>query len=515
MEKILLEMKHITKTFPGVKALDDVNLKVTEGEIHALVGENGAGKSTLMNVLSGIYPHGTYQGEVLYQDELCRFHTIKDSESRGIVIIHQELALIPYMTIGENMFLGNERGRSYKINWNETYGRAEELLNIVGLKESPRTLIKDIGVGKQQLAEIAKALAKKARLLILDEPTASLNEAESRALLDLLLHFKEQGLTSILISHKLNEIAYVADKITILRDGGTIETLDKNRDAITEDRIIKGMVGRELSDRFPGRGKRAVGPVRMEDRNWTVCHPLYPERRVVDDVSLTVRRGEVLGISGLMGAGRTELAMSIFGRSYGTKISGTLIKDGKEITCPTVAQAIANSIGYVSEDRHRYGCIGGQSIKDNITLTSLSKFRKGLTINEFEEVRAAKHYKDVLHIKAYNVEQPVANLSGGNQQKVIFGKWALADSDILFLDEPTRGIDVGAKYEIYEQIGKIVAEGKTAIVISSDMTELIGLCDRVYVMNEGRMVGELSGEQITQENIMRCIISNAVRGEAE
>ena len=274
------------------------------------------------------------------------------------------------------------------------------------------------------------------------------------------------------------------------------------------------MVGREMKNRFPAR-ENHVAEKCFEVRNWTVYQPTDETRKRIDNVSFYAKKGEVLGIAGLMGAGRTELAMSIFGRSYGTKISGTLIKDGKEITCPTVAQAIANSIGYVSEDRHRYGCIGGQSIKDNITLTSLSKFRKGLTINEFEEVRAAKHYKDVLHIKAYNVEQPVANLSGGNQQKVIFGKWALADSDILFLDEPTRGIDVGAKYEIYEQIGKIVAEGKTAIVISSDMTELIGLCDRVYVMNEGRMVGELSGEQITQEKIMRCIISNAVRGEAE
>ncbi len=511
MEKVLLEMKHITKTFPGVKALDDVNLKVTEGEIHALVGENGAGKSTLMNVLSGIYPHGTYQGEVFYQDELCRFHTIKDSESRGIVIIHQELALIPYMTIGENMFLGNERGNSYKINWNETYGRAEELLKTVGLKESPRTLIKDIGVGKQQLAEIAKALAKKARLLILDEPTASLNEAESRALLDLLLHFKEQGLTSILISHKLNEIAYVADKITILRDGGTIETLDKNRDTITEDRIIKGMVGRELSDRFPGRGKRAVGPVRMEVRNWTVCHPLYPERRVVDDVSLTVRRGEVLGISGLMGAGRTELAMSIFGKSYGENVSGRLFLEGKEARLNSVRDAILHKLAYVTEDRKGNGLILKNSIRVNTTLANLRAVSRHGVIDRDKEYGVANQYREKLKIKCPGVDRHAGNLSGGNQQKVLLAKWMFADPDILILDEPTRGIDVGAKYEIYCIINRLAEEGKSVILISSELPEVLGMSDRIYIMNEGRIVGEMAGGEATQEAVMARILSPGQR----
>ena len=281
MAKILLEMKDITKTFPGVKALDQVNLVVEEGEIHALVGENGAGKSTLMNVLSGIYPYGTYEGEIYYDGALCKFNKIKDSETIGIVIIHQELALIPYMSIGENMFLGNERGRAYAIDWNETYGTAEGYLRTVGLKEPARTLVKELGVGKQQLVEIAKALAKKARLLILDEPTASLNESDSKALLDLLLKLKKEGLTSIIISHKLNAVAYVADKITVIRDGMTIETLDKNTDDISEDRIIKGMVGRALTDRFPKRSGAKVGEVNMEVSDWTVHHPLYPERKVV------------------------------------------------------------------------------------------------------------------------------------------------------------------------------------------------------------------------------------------
>ena len=321
MAKILLEMKSITKTFPGVKALDNVNLKVDEGEVHALVGENGAGKSTLMNVLSGIYPYGTYEGDIIYNGEVCKFGKIKDSEEKGIVIIHQELALIPYMTIGENMFLGNERGKKAAIDWSETYGQADKYLRQVGLKESSRTLIKDIGVGKQQLVEIAKALAKHAKLLILDEPTASLNESDSQALLDLMLEFKKQGMTSIIISHKLNEISYVADKITVIRDGSTIETLDKAVDDISEDRIIKGMVGRDLTDRFPKRTEKHIGDINLEVKDWTVYHPLYTERKVVDGVSMNVRKGEVVGISGLMGAGRTELAMSIFGKSYGTNIS--------------------------------------------------------------------------------------------------------------------------------------------------------------------------------------------------
>ena len=333
MANILLEMKNITKTFPGVKALDNVNLKVSEGEIHALVGENGAGKSTLMNVLSGIYPYGSYEGDIIYNGDVCKFATIKDSEAKGIVIIHQELALVPHMTIGENMFLGNEQGHKYKINWADTYGKAAQYLKTVGLSENPQTLIKDIGVGKQQLVEIAKALAKNAKLLILDEPTASLNEDDSKALLELLLQFKKDGMTSIIISHKLNEISYVADKITVIRDGSTIETLNKETDDISESRIIKGMVGRELSDRFPKRDKAASpqkNEIKMEVKNWTVHHPITTERKVVDNVSINVKKGEVLGISGLMGAGRTELAMSLFGKSYGTNISGQLFMDGKD-----------------------------------------------------------------------------------------------------------------------------------------------------------------------------------------
>jgi putative multiple sugar transport system ATP-binding protein len=506
-------MKNITKTFPGVKALDNVNFKVEEGEIHALVGENGAGKSTLMNVLSGIYPHGTYEGDIIYKGEVCNFQTIKDSEKKGIVIIHQELALVPYLTIGENMFLGNERGKASSIDWDETYGQANEYLRTVGLQESSRTLIKDIGVGKQQLVEIAKALAKKAQLLILDEPTSSLNEADSQALLDLLLQFKKEGMTSIIISHKLNEVSYVADKITILRDGATIETLDKGQEAIDEERIIKGMVGRELTDRFPKREKSNIGEVSMEVKNWSVYHPLYTERKMVDDVSMTVRKGEVVGISGLMGAGRTELAMSVFGRSYGTNISGELYINGEKVELHNPKQAIEHKLAYVTEDRKGNGLILSNPIRVNTTLANLEAVSNRSVIDKDKEVAVAGEYKEKLKTKCPTIEQNVGNLSGGNQQKVLLAKWMFADPDILILDEPTRGIDVGAKYEIYCIINNLVAEGKSVIMISSELPEILGMCDRIYIMNEGKMVGELGREEATQEVIMSHILNNG-KGEA-
>lgn len=512
MAKILLEMKNITKTFPGVKALDNVNLKVEEGEIHALVGENGAGKSTLMNVLSGIYPYGSYEGDIIYNGEICRFAKIKDSEEKGIVIIHQELALIPYMTIGENMYLGNEKGTAAAINWNETYGEADEYLKTVGLEESSRTLIKDIGVGKQQLVEIAKALAKHAKLLILDEPTASLNEDDSKALLELLLRFKKEGMTSIIISHKLNEISYVADKITVIRDGSTIETLDKKTDDISENRIIQGMVGRELTDRFPKRPNVKTGPVSMEVRDWTVYHPLYSERKVVDNVSFKVHKGEVVGISGLMGAGRTELAMSIFGKSYGTGIRGQVLINGKEVKMNTVEEAIKNGLAYVTEDRKGNGLILSNSIKINTTLANLKHVSRHCVLDNDKEYAVADEYREKLKTKCPTVEQNVGNLSGGNQQKVLLAKWMFTEPDILILDEPTRGIDVGAKYEIYCIINDLVAAGKSVIMISSELPEVLGMSDRIYIMNEGKMVGEVSGQEATQEGIMSRILKSS-KGE--
>jgi len=512
LANLILEMKNITKTFPGVKALDNVNLQVEEGEIHALVGENGAGKSTLMNVLSGIYPYGTYEGDIVYKGEVCKFNKIKDSESRGIVIIHQELALIPYMTIGENMYLGNERGKSAAIDWNETYGEADKYLKMVGLEDSSRTLVKDIGTGKQQMVEIAKALAKHAKLLILDEPTSSLNEQDSKALLDLLLDFKKQGMTSIIISHKLNEVAYVADKITVIRDGSTIETLNAKTEEISEDRIIKGMVGRELTDRFPKRHDVKIGDISLEVKNWTVHHPKYVERKVVNDVSMNVRKGEVVGIYGLMGAGRTELAMSIFGKSYGANITGTMTIDGKEVHINTIKDAINHKIAYVTEDRKGNGLVLTNPIKINTTLANLKAVSNKGIIDKDKEYQVAVEYKDKLKTKTPSVEQNVGNLSGGNQQKVLLAKWMFADPDILILDEPTRGIDVGAKYEIYCIINDLVAEGKSVIMISSELPEVLGMSDRIYIMNASRMVGELNSEEATQEAIMSSILKSG-RGE--
>lgn len=511
MAKTLLEMKNIVKLFPGVRALDNVNLKVEEGEVHALVGENGAGKSTLMNVLSGIYPYGSYEGDILYNGEVCQFKTIKDSEAKGIVIIHQELALVPYLSIGENMFLGNERGSKARIDWDETYHRADELLRQVGLTESSHTLIKDIGVGKQQLVEIAKALAKNVKLLILDEPTASLNESDSQKLLDLMLEFKKQGMTSIIISHKLNEISYVADKITVIRDGSTIETLTKGVDDFSEARIIKGMVGRDLSDRFPKRTPH-IGEVAMEVKDWTVYHPIYEGRKVVDNVNFNVRKGEVVGISGLMGAGRTELAMSIFGRSYGSHITGTLTIGGKEVHLKTVKDAINAKLAYVTEDRKGNGLVLTNPIRVNTTLAKLDKVSNHGVIDRDKEVQVAEDYRSKLRTKCPSVEQNVGNLSGGNQQKVLLAKWMFADPDILILDEPTRGIDVGAKYEIYTIINQLVAEGKSVVMISSELPEVLGMSDRVYVMNEGRMVGEFPIEEATSEAIMARILQTSGKG---
>lgn len=511
MGEKILEMKSITKEFPGVKALDNVNLEVEFGEIHALVGENGAGKSTLMNVLSGTYPFGSYEGEIKYCGEQCQFRTLHDSEEKGIVIIHQELALIPELSIGENMFLGNERQGKFGIDWDRTYNDAEEHMQQVGLKENARTLIKDIGTGKQQLVEIAKALSKNVKLLILDEPTSSLNEEDSRMLLDLLLDFKKKGLTSIIISHKLNEISYVADKITILRDGATIETIDNTERNIDEARIIRGMVGREISDRYPAREHHIQDAIGIEVRNWSVHHPIYQDKLVVKDVSFNVHKGEIVGFSGLQGAGRTELAMSIFGRSYGVGISGELEINGKKCSFRTPKDAIKAGLAYVTEDRKGNGLVLPESIAINTTMARLEKVCHRGIIDVSKENHAAEEYVDKLRTKTPSVDQAVGNLSGGNQQKVLLSKWMFADPDVLILDEPTRGIDVGAKYEIYCIMNDLVASGHSVIMISSEMPELLGMCDRIYAMSEGSMVAEMSAAEATQEKIMSAILMSEKR----
>ncbi|WP_099469765.1 multiple monosaccharide ABC transporter ATP-binding protein [Konateibacter massiliensis] len=516
MSDIILEMNHITKEFSGVKALDDVNLKVKRGEIHALCGENGAGKSTLMNVLSGIYPYGTYSGEIRYNGAEGQFHNIKDSEQKGIVIIHQELALSPYLTVAENVFMGNEQ-KSVKgvIDWTKTRTRAKEMLAKVGLgNEDINAPVNSLGVGKQQLIEIAKAMAKKVELLILDEPTAALNDEESAKLLEIMLELKKQGITCIIISHKLNEISYVADAITVIRDGKTIETLVKGKDEFTEDRIIKGMVGRELKNRYPEREDCKIGEMIMEVNDWNVFHPEDANRQMIKDVSFKVRAGEVVGFAGLMGAGRTELAMSIFGKSYGQKITGTIKMHGKEVHIKNVKDAIDNKIAYTSEDRKNYGLVLMDDIKRNMTMAALRNFfsKRGV-VNSNDEIVAAEKYKKLINVKANSVNQTVSSLSGGNQQKVVLAKWMLTEPDILILDEPTRGIDVGAKYEIYCAINDLAKAGKAVIVISSEMPEIIGTCDRIYVINEGKIAGELSKEEVTQEKIMKCIMQHNGKGE--
>ena len=504
MSEFILEMRGITKEFPGVKALDNVNLHVKKGEIHALVGENGAGKSTLMKVLSGVYPYGTYEGDILYKGNIVSFKDIKHSEDVGIAIIHQELALIPYLSIAENIFLGNEVAKRGVIDRNEAIKKTMDLMKVVGLKDSPETKILDIGVGKQQLVEICKALSKKVELLILDEPTAALNDKESNNLLKLLVEFKEQGITSIMISHKLKEVIEIADSVTVLRDGKTIDYMEKAE--IVEDRMIKSMVGRSMSDRFPDRD-HVTGEVFFEVKNWNVYHPLHINRKVSNDISIHVKQGEVVGIAGLMGAGRTEFAMSLFGKSYGKNISGEVIKDGKKVVMHSPGDAIKSGISYVTEDRKQFGLILIDDIKQNISLAALNKVSNRGVISEYKEIAKAEEQRKKLNIKSPNVSAKVGNLSGGNQQKVVLGKWIVTEPDLLILDEPTRGIDVGAKYEIYTIINDLTSRGKGIIIISSEMEELIGMCDRIYVMSGGKIKGELNRKDVSQEAIMKYIVS--------
>ncbi|MDT8854371.1 sugar ABC transporter ATP-binding protein [Paracoccaceae bacterium Fryx2] len=505
----ILEMRGITKTFPGVKALDNVNLSVLPGEIHALVGENGAGKSTLMKVLSGVYPHGSYQGGIFFEGQECRFGGIHDSEARGIIIIHQELALVPLLSIAENIYLGNEITRRGVIDWQETWRRTDALLAKVGLRESPQARIDSLGVGKQQLVEIAKALSKKVKLLILDEPTAALQENDSAVLLDLLLEFKAQGITSILISHKLNEISRVADRLTVLRDGATVS--DIARENITEARIIRDMVGRDMAHRYPERTPK-IGEVLMQVSDWNVFHPQHPDRPVIRNAHLTVRRGEVVGIAGLMGAGRTEFAMSLFGRSWGTRISGRVTLGGKAADLADVPAAIRAGLAYVTEDRKALGLVLEENILRNTTLANLPGVSRRGVIDSNRERKVAEDYKTQLNTRTPTVFQRVVNLSGGNQQKVVLAKWLFTDPDVLILDEPTRGIDVGAKFEIYAIINQLADQGRGVILISSEMPELLGMCDRIMVMNKGSFVGELSRAQASQERIMQTIMTAETSG---
>ncbi|GAA2409085.1 sugar ABC transporter ATP-binding protein [Actinomadura vinacea] len=526
----ILRMRGITKTFPGVNALQDVDLSVRRGEIHAICGENGAGKSTLMKVLSGVYPHGSYEGDVLFDGEPCRFAGINDSERHGIVIIHQELALCPQLSIAENIFLGNElagrtkdaaasgrlldgrrggrrsgwRGLPFGlslVDWNRTNHEAARLLDRVGLPEQPVTPIADLGVGKQQLVEIAKALSKEVRLLILDEPTAALNDEDSAHLLDLVRGLRDEGITCVIISHKLNEVLAIADSVSILRDGRMIETLDPSREDVGEDRIISGMVGRDLEHRYPPH-EPAIGEEVLRIEDWTVHSPTQHGRVVVAGAGLTLRRGEIVGLAGLMGAGRTELAMSVFGRSYGTGISGRLFKDGEPIEARTVREAIRHGIAYATEDRKRYGLNLIEDVKRNVSAAGLGRLARRGWVNANEEYKVAEGFRGELNIKAPSVLSETGKLSGGNQQKVVLSKWIFTDPDVLILDEPTRGIDVGAKYEIYSIINRLAEQGKAILLISSELPELLGMCDRIYTMAAGRITAEVPRAEATQERLM-------------
>jgi putative multiple sugar transport system ATP-binding protein len=502
MADYILEMRNIVKEFSGIRALSDVNLKIERGEIHALCGENGAGKSTLMNVLSGLYPYGSYEGDIVYNGEPCKFKNLKDSENKGIVIIHQELALSPYLSVSENIFLGNEQAKHGIIDWDLTEKKTTNLLKTVGLKVNPNTLVSQIGVGQQQLVEIAKAFSKSVRLLILDEPTAALNEEESANLLELIKEFRRQGITSIIISHKLNEIVNVADRITILRDGKTIETLEK--EAINEERIIRGMVGRDLTNRYPERHPN-LGDVYFEVKDWTVHHPIDAHRIMNDKINFKIRKGEIVGIAGLMGAGRTEFAMSVFGRSYGSNISGKVFKEGQEISVKDVPAAIENGLAYVSEDRKALGLNLLMDIRENTTIASLGKISKKGVLDKEKEVQIAEAYRKKMRTKTSSIYQKVSSLSGGNQQKVVLAKWLMTEPDVLFLDEPTRGIDVGAKYEIYTIIEEMAAAGKCVCIISSELPEILGMCDRIYTMNDGKFTGEVLRKDANQESLMNLM----------
>lgn len=498
MSDVMLEMKNISKAFPGVKALDQVSFKVKKGEIHALCGENGAGKSTLMKVLSGLYPYGTYSGDILIKGEKKRFDNIRDAEKAGIAIIYQELALVQKMTVGENIFLGVEPKKNGLIDWNRLYYETFRWLRQVGLNVDPTAVVEQLGVGQQQLVEIAKALSKKAEILILDEPTAALTDEEVERLLAILDNLRKDGVSCIYISHKLNEVFRIADTITVLRDGQSVSTTPVSD--IDEDTVISLMVGRELTEQFPSVRHTVQEDVLIVD-DLTVYDPENPTKEVVKGVSFTARKGEILGIAGLMGAGRTELAMALFG-AYPGKWTGSLTLDGRKITVQHPYDAIRHGMALVSEDRKRFGLVLDMDVKANITLASLERVSRRHVLNEQEIVKYSQSYVDDLRIKTPSLETKLSQLSGGNQQKVVLGKWLMTQPKVLILDEPTRGIDVGAKYEIYNLMHRLVDDGVTVVMISSELPEILGMSDRILVMHEGRIVQEFTKDDASQEKVM-------------
>lgn len=506
MSEHILEVEHVTKEFPGVRALDDVSFSVRRGEVHCLCGENGAGKSTLVGVISGIYAKGEYDGTVLFKGEQAQFRSIRDSEKQGLTVIHQELALSPYLSIYENIFMGHRRHRFGIIRWDDLIIASRPFLKRVGLDENPETIVSKMGVGKQQLVEIARALSKQTELLILDEPTSSLNDDESEKLLQLILELKKEGMSCIMISHKLNEVLEVADSITVLRDGRSICTYDTHTQQVTKAMIIKGMVGRDLTSMYPEK-TASIGPTVFTVSDWTVYHPEYHQMKVVDQASFDVRKGEIIAFCGPMGAGRTELMMSLFGKSYGSSCTGEMALHGKKLELRSPHEAIERGIGYVSEDRKELGLILIQTVRDNISNSSLRKLSRLGVMDTYREISEAEKYRESLKIKTPTIMQLVRNLSGGNQQKVVLSRCLLADPEIFIVDEPTRGIDVGAKYEIYTILNQLASEGKSIIMVTSELPEALGMADRIYVMNEGRIKGVLDRQEATQEQIMHMALS--------
>jgi ABC-type sugar transport system ATPase subunit len=502
--KPILEMREIVKEFPGVKALDGVTFDLYEGEFHSLVGENGAGKSTLMKVLSGVYPFGTYEGDIVIDDEVRQFKTIRDSEKAGVAIIFQELSLVKEITVAENIFLGREPSQFGLINWSELYQKATKLLRDLHLPIDPRTPVGNLGIGQQQLVEIAKALSQDAKILVLDEPTAALTESEVETLFTILRKLKERGVGMIYISHKLDEVFAMSDRITVLRDGKTVGT--ESALALTKDKVISLMVGREVGDIFP-QISHEFGETAMEVKNLTAYDLDNPDKKLVDNVSFSVRKGEVLGISGLMGAGRSELLMSIFGAWQGKSL-GEVFVEGKQVSIGSPSDAIKNGIGFVTEDRKRYGLLLEQPILDNMTLAGLKRISGLFLTHRQRENVAAKKAMQSLKVKANSPATIAGTLSGGNQQKVVLGKWLLTNPKVLFLDEPTRGIDVGAKQEIYSEINKLAKEGLAIVMVSSELPEVLGLSDRVMVLHEGRLTGEFSKSEATPEKVMAAATGN-------
>jgi putative multiple sugar transport system ATP-binding protein len=497
----ILEMRNITKTFPGVKALSDVSFKVERAEIHCLVGENGAGKSTLMKVLSGLHPYGSFTGDILIDGKPQAFKKIADSEKAGIAVIYQELALVPEMTVYENIFLGNEVVKKGLVDENESIKRAREMLKRVRLDLNPTMRVKDLGVGKRQLIEIAKALSRNVTILVLDEPTAALNEDDCDNLLEIIRGLKAQGVTCVMISHKLKEVIKIADTVTVLRDGQTVCTLDAHKGEVSEPVLIKHMVGREIDNIYPKRSAKISDEVVFEVKGWNAYDPKYG-RLILKGVDLKLKKGEIIGLAGLMGSGRTEFARSVFGNPDKYEISGELFLNGEQKNFNSPHDAIKSGLAYATEDRKGNGLILIQDVKQNITLADLGAIATRGTIDGNAEIKVANEYKDALSIKTPSVEQKVLNLSGGNQQKVSVAKWLFVKPNVLILDEPTRGIDVGAKYEIYTIMNGLVEKGMSIIMISSELPEVLGMSDRVYVVASGRITGELPIAEATQEKIM-------------